>query len=75
MEQGETVVSNELQYVEVIAVTDKRGNDEQTTTVRPDGDEETELPETVTLLVTPLQANILAELEANGEIHLSSSLY
>ena len=71
MEQGETVVPNELQYVEVIAVTDKRGNDEQTTTVRPDGDEETELPETVTLLVTPLQANILAELEANGEIHLS----
>ena len=71
MEQGETVVPDELQYVEVIAVTDKRGNDEQTTTVRPDGDEETELPETVTLLVTPLQANILAELEANGEIHLS----
>ena len=71
MEQGETVVPNELQYVEVIAVTDKRGNDGQTTTVRPDGDEETELPETVTLLVTPLQANILAELEANGEIHLS----
>ena len=71
MEQGETVVPNELQYVEVIAVTDKSGNDEQTTTVKPDGDEETELPETVTLLVTPLQANILAELEANGEIHLS----
>lgn len=71
MKQGETVVPAELQYVEVIAVTDKHGNDEETATVRPDGKEETSLPETVTLLVTPLQANILAELEANGEIHLS----
>lgn len=71
MEQGETVVPDELQYVEVIAVTDKHGNDEETTTVKPDGEEETSLPETVTLLVTPLQANILAELEAKGEIHLS----
>ena len=29
------------------------------------------MPETVTLLVTPMQANILAELEAEGEIHIS----
>ena len=70
-EQGETLVPDELQYVEVIAVTDKNGNDEETVTVKPDGEEETELPETVTLLVTSEQANILAELEANGEIHLA----
>ena len=70
-EQGETLVPDELQYVEVIAVTDKNGNDEETVTVKPDGEEETELPETVTLLVTPEQANILAELEADGEIHLA----
>ena len=70
-EKGETVVPEELQYVEVIAVTDKKGNDDETVTVKPDGEEETELPETVTLLVTPAQANILAELEADGEIHLS----
>lgn len=70
-EQGETVVPVELQYVEVIAVTDKKGNDDETVTVKPDGEEETELPETVTLLVTPEQANILAELEAEGEIHLA----
>ncbi len=70
-EQGETVVPDELQYVEVIAVTDKKGNDDETVTVKPDGEEETELPETVTLLVTPVQANILAELEAEGEIHLA----
>ncbi len=70
-EKGETVVPEELQYVEVIAVTDKKGNDDETVTVRPDGEEETELPETVTFLVTPMQANILAELEAEGEIHIS----
>ena len=70
-EKGETVVPDELQYVEVIAVTDKKGNDEETVTVKPDGEEETELPETVTLLVTPEQANILAELEAEGEIHVA----
>ena len=70
-EKGETVVPEELQYVEVIAVTDKKGNDDKTVTVKPDGEEETELPETVTLLVTPEQANILAELEAEGEIHVA----
>ena len=70
-EKGETVVPDELQYVEVIAVTDKKGNDDETVTVKPDGEEETELPETVTLLVTPAQANILAELEADGEIHVA----
>ena len=70
-EKGETIVPDELQYVEVIAVTDKKGNDDETVTVKPDGEEETELPETVTLLVTPEQANILAELEAEGEIHVA----
>lgn len=70
-ETGETIVPDELQYVEVIAVTDKKGNDEVTTTIKPDGEEETSLPETVTLLVTPEQANILAELEAQGEIHVA----
>lgn len=70
-EQGETVVPDELQYVEVIAVTDKAGNDEAVTEYKPDGEEETSLPETVTLLVTPEQANILAELESEGEIHVA----
>ena len=37
-EKGETVVPEELQYVEVIAVTDKKGNDDETVTVKPDGD-------------------------------------
>jgi len=38
---------------------------------RADGEEETDLPETVTLLVSPSQAIVLAELEAEGEIHIS----
>lgn len=70
-EKGETVVPDELQYVEVIAVTDKEGYDEGEVVVTSDGEEEADLPETVTLLVTPEQASILAELEAEGEIHLS----
>lgn len=70
-ESGETVVPDELQYVEVIAVTDKEGYDENEVVVTADGEEEPDLPETVTLLVTPDQANILAELEADAEIHLS----
>lgn len=70
-EKGETVVPDELQYVEVIAVTDKEGYDEGEVVVTSDGEEEADLPETVTLLVTPDQASILAELEAEGEIHIS----
>lgn len=70
-EKGETVVPDELQYVEVIAVTDKEGYDEGEVVVTADGEEEADLPETVTLLVTPDQASILAELEAEGEIHIS----
>ena len=46
-ESGETVVPDELQYVE-----------------------EAGLPSSITLLVSPMQANILAELESNGEIHI-----
>ena len=54
-ESGETVVPDELQYVEVIAVTDKEGYDEDEVVVTADGEEEPDLPETVTLLVTPAQ--------------------
>ena len=70
-EKGETVVPDELQYVQVVAATDKRGNDEKVTEYRADGEEETDLPETVTLLVSSSQALVLAELEAEGEIHIS----
>lgn len=67
--QGATVIPAELQYVEVIAVTATSGydanNGEQTE------DDEKELPGTVTLLVTPEQSKVLAELEADGKLHIS----
>ena len=68
--QGSTVIPQELQYVEVIAVTANSGYDANT---GERGGEETEkeLPGTVTLLVTPEQGKVLAELEAEGKLHLS----
>ena len=68
--QGATVIPPELQYVEVIAVTANSGYDANTGE-REDEDSERELPTTVTLLVTPEQSRILAELEADGKLHLS----
>lgn len=72
--QGLTVIPQELQYVEVIAVTATSGSDANTganTGERPEKDTERELPGTVTLLVTSEQSKILAELEADGKLHLS----
>ena len=65
----ETVIPQELRYVEVIAVTANSGYDANL----EDGSEEDEkeLPSTVTLLVKPEQSEILAGLEAEGTIHLS----
>lgn len=68
--QGTTVIPPELQYVEVIAVTASSGSDANTGEAVQE-DVERELPDTVTLFVTPEQSKILAELEAEGTIHLS----
>ncbi|MDE6052293.1 MAG: Flp pilus assembly protein CpaB, partial [Lachnospiraceae bacterium] len=65
----ETVIPQELRYVEVIAVTANSGYDANLEDGR-DKDEK-ELPSTVTLLVKPEQSEILAGLEAEGTIHLS----
>lgn len=67
--QGETVIPLELKYVEVISVTASSGYDANTGE-QGIGDER-ELPSTVTLLVTPEQGNILAELESDSKPHLS----
>ena len=61
-----TVAPPELRYVKILAVTDSKGNDKE---YRSNSNEERELPSTVTLLVVPRQAIILAELEAKGRIH------
>jgi pilus assembly protein CpaB len=68
--QGSTIIPLELQYVEVIAVTANSGYDANTGE-RSDEETEKELPGTVTLLVTPEQGMVLAELEAEGKLHLS----
>jgi len=68
--QGETVIPAELKYVEVISVTASSGDDANTGDGTLEKDER-ELPSTVTLLVTPEQGNILAELEADFKSHLS----
>lgn len=68
--QGVAVIPPELQYVEVIAVTAGSGYDTNTGE-QADGDSERELPTTVTLLVTPEQSKILADLEADGKLHIS----
>lgn len=69
-EQGMTVIPPELEYVEVISVTAPSGYDANTGK-QIENQDERELPSTVTLLVTPEQGNILAELEAEGKSHLS----
>lgn len=65
-QQGQTVVPAELQYVEVISVTASSGYDANTGEPAADEEDDKELPDTVTLLVSPEQAKVLAELEAEG---------
>ena len=67
--QGSTVIPAELKYVEVIGVTASSGADVDA--AKDIGDEDQELPSTVTLLVTPEQSKVLASLEADGTIHLA----
>lgn len=67
--EGTTEILPELKYMEVIAVTASSGNDANTE-AQEEG-EEKELPGTVTLLAAPEQSKLLAELEAEGKIHLS----
>ncbi len=68
--QGTTVIPAELKYVEVISVTASSGYDANTGEATAE-DEDRELPATVTLLVSPEQSKVLAELEADGKLHLS----
>ena len=67
-EDGETSIPAELQYVEIISVTASTGYDANTGEAKGD---EKELPSTVTFLVLPEQAKVLAELEQAAKLHLS----
>lgn len=66
-EDGETTIPAELQYVEIISVTASTGYDANTGEATG---EEKELPSTVTFLVLPEQAKVLAELEQVAKLHL-----
>ena len=66
--QGQTVIPPELKYVEVISVTASSGYDANTGEATG---EEKELPSTVTFLVLPEQAKVLAELEQVAKLHLA----
>ena len=68
--QGSTVIPAELKYVEIISVTAPSGYDANTGEIKSN-DDERELPSTVTLLVSSEQSKVLAELEADGKLHLS----
>ena len=67
-EDGETTIPAELQYVEIISVTASTGYDANTGEAKGD---EKELPSTVTFLVLPEQAKVLAELEQDAKLHLA----
>ena len=67
-EDGETTIPAELQYVEIISVTASTGYDANTDEAKGD---EKELPSTVTFLVLPEQAKVLAELEQVAKLHLA----
>ncbi len=69
LESGETIVPPELQYVEIISVTASTGYDANTG--EDAAEEEKDLPSTVTFLVLPEQAKVLAELEQDSKIHLA----
>lgn len=66
-EMRETVMLPELQYVEVIAATSSDGRDNN----MQDEEDEIELASAITVLATPRQARILAELEQTGSIHVA----
>ena len=65
--QRETLVYPELQYVEIIATTGSSGS-EQNVQERGNGEEE-ELASTITVLASPEQSRLLAELEQTGKLH------
>lgn len=67
-EKRKTLVLPELQYVEIIATTASSGTDNDVQADVEDGEEQ-ELASTITVLATPEQARLLAELEQTGKLH------
>lgn len=64
-----TTIPPELQYVEVLSVTTSKGSDAQSGTTSQKDEDVKELPSTLTLLVLPQQAVLLADIENKGKLH------
>jgi pilus assembly protein CpaB len=67
-EQRKTLIPTELQYMEIIATTASSGTDNNVQE-EPENGEDAELASTITVLATPEQARLLAELEQTGKLH------
>lgn len=67
-EARQTLIPAELQYMEIIATTASSGTDNNVQKEPEDG-ENAELASTITVLATPEQARLLAELEQTGKLH------
>lgn len=71
-DRRETTMPPELQYVYVLAVTTEKGVDKEYTDKNAKSeDDEQELPSTITLLVCPTQAELLADLESKATLHVA----
>jgi pilus assembly protein CpaB len=70
-DRQETTMPPELQYVYVLAVTTEKGQDKGYTTNDNSQNAEQQLPSTITVLVCPAQAKLLADLENKGKIHVA----
>lgn len=68
-ERRETVLLPELQYVEIIAATASSGADHELQ--KQAAEEEIDLASAITVLASPEQARLLAELERSGSIHVA----
>lgn len=67
-EQRKTLIPTELQYMEIIATTASSGADNNVQE-EPENGDDAELASTITVLATPEQARLLAELEQTGKLH------
>lgn len=67
-ELRKTLIPTELQYVEIIAATASTGMDNNVQE-EPKNGGDAELASTITVLATPEQARLLAELEQVGKLH------
>lgn len=67
-ELRKTLIPGELQYMEIVAVTTSEGVDSDMQEKKAKS-EDVKLPSTITLIATPEQARMLAELEQTGKLH------